>query len=231
MQRHPHPLKHCQTTMTLHLGANSASRTRAIAFRRAPRRPPSAPPLPRRSRLYLKTPISASAAVPSTGLSSTLSIDSYSEPKAQLQQLLRQDHPQGVPPTDLPPTPKSATLGDVLPYIAKLALADRQLYWRATAALLALLFSKAAGLIAPWYFKTAVDAMGVAGGVQGSTGMHAAVVALLLSGACRAASSLSKELQHPLFTPLSQVNLMVFIFLFLPIAFFSPCCCWKKATV
>lgn len=41
-------------------------------------------------------------------------------------------------PHKLPPTPRTATLGDVLPYLARLALGETQLYWRVAGALLAL---------------------------------------------------------------------------------------------
>ncbi len=48
-------------------------------------------------------------------------------------------------PADLPPPPKSASLVHVLPYLARLALADRQLYWRLGLAFLLMCLSKAAG--------------------------------------------------------------------------------------
>lgn len=105
-------------------------------------------------------------------------------------------------PSPLPPSPKSATLLEVMPYLAKLALGESNLYWRLGAALTLLIFSKATGVLAPIYFKQAVDALSSSGTAQAM--MKAAVAALLLSGACRAASGLSKELQHPLFTPVSQ---------------------------
>jgi len=41
-------------------------------------------------------------------------------------------------PAPLPPTPRAATLDAVLPYLAKLALGEGQLYWRVGAALVAL---------------------------------------------------------------------------------------------
>lgn len=39
---------------------------------------------------------------------------------------------------------------------------------------------------------------------SGNAALPACIAALALSGLCRAASALSKELQHPLFTPVSQ---------------------------
>lgn len=46
----------------------------------------------------------------------------------------------------LPPPPPAATLKDVLPYLAKLALSEKQLYWRMALALVCMVTSKAAGL-------------------------------------------------------------------------------------
>lgn len=56
--------------------------------------------------------------------------------------------------------------------------------------------------MAPLYFKHAVDAL-ASGSSAG--GAKAAIMALLWSGACRIVSGVSKELQHPVFTPVSQV--------------------------
>ena len=53
------------------------------------------------------------------------------------------------------------------------------------------------------YFKHAVDAMGTRGGAA----VTAAVAALLTSGLCRIVNGVAKELQHPFFTPVSQVSL------------------------
>lgn len=41
-------------------------------------------------------------------------------------------------PAVLPPTPEAATLNAVLPYLARLALGEAQLYWRVGGALIAL---------------------------------------------------------------------------------------------
>lgn len=48
-------------------------------------------------------------------------------------------------PPALPPPPKSGNLLDVLPYLVRLAVADRQLWWRLGIAVLLMLASKAAG--------------------------------------------------------------------------------------
>ncbi len=57
------------------------------------------------------------------------------------------------------------------------------------------------------YFKHAVDALGTGpgAGVAG-TGAAAAVSALLMSGACRVVSGITKEAQLPVFTPVAQVS-------------------------
>ena len=59
--------------------------------------------------------------------------------------------------------------------------------------------------MAPLYFKKAVDALAT----QTHVAAQAAVMALLWSGACRIVNGLAKELQHPIFTPVAQVQLKV----------------------
>lgn len=100
-------------------------------------------------------------------------------------------------PLPLPPTPKSSNFMDVFPYLAKLALSEKTLYWRLAAALALMVLSKVAGLMAPVYFKNAVDAMG-------KSAVPATVAALLTSGLCRIVNGVAKEIQHPCFTPISQ---------------------------
>jgi len=100
-------------------------------------------------------------------------------------------------PLELPPTPKSSGLMDVFPYLAKLALSEKTLYWRLAGALALMVISKVAGLMAPMYFKHAVDAMG-------HSAVQASVAALLTSGMCRIVNGVAKEIQHPCFTPISQ---------------------------
>ena len=53
------------------------------------------------------------------------------------------------------------------------------------------------------YLKRAVDALG---GVVTEAGVRACALALLASGACRIANSVAKELQGPVFTPVSQAG-------------------------
>lgn len=59
------------------------------------------------------------------------------------------------------------------------------------------------GLAAPVFLKQAIDALGA---TPTQAAVHAAVIALLLSGACRVLNSLAKEAQGPLFTPVSQAS-------------------------
>lgn len=59
-----------------------------------------------------------------------------------------------------------------------------------------------AGLMAPLYFKKAVDALAT----QTHVAAQAAVMALLWSGGCRIVNGLAKELQHPIFTPVAQAR-------------------------
>ena len=56
-----------------------------------------------------------------------------------------------------------------------------------------------AGLLAPVYFKYSVDAMG-------RSAVSATIAALLTSGLCRIINGVAKEIQHPCFTPISQVG-------------------------
>ena len=60
------------------------------------------------------------------------------------------------------------------------------------------------------FLKQAIDALG--GGNPAQHAIKAAVAALLISGACRIVSSLAKEAQGPLFTPVSQVLQTFFFF-------------------
>lgn len=109
------------------------------------------------------------------------------------------------PPAPLPDPPTAGTLAQVLPYLLRLAFGEAQLSWRLAAALALLVTSKAAGLAAPFYFKRAVDAMSsgfVAAGGGGAA--QAAAAGLVLFGACRALSGVAKELQGPVFAPVSQ---------------------------
>ena len=65
--------------------------------------------------------------------------------------------------------------------------------------------SKAAGLASPFYFKSAVDALSMGAAGAGPRAAAAATTALLLAGACRMISGIAKEVQGPIFAPVSQV--------------------------
>lgn len=102
----------------------------------------------------------------------------------------------------MPPVPASATLVDVLPYLVKLALCDPSVVWRIGVAMGALVVSKAAGLLSPLYFKSAIDML--TGDAVAFTWISSVSMALILSGVCRGVNALAKEAQHPIFTPVSQ---------------------------
>lgn len=55
------------------------------------------------------------------------------------------DYGELAAPPALPPTPKSSSLLDVFPYLARLALSERSLYWRLALALVLMVASKVAG--------------------------------------------------------------------------------------
>lgn len=72
------------------------------------------------------------------------------------------------------------------------------------------------------YLKRAVDALG---GVVTEAGVRACALALLASGACRIANSVAKELQGPVFTPVSQAGHAPLTSLATP----SHLCCMSRA--
>ena len=100
--------------------------------------------------------------------------------------------------------PHSATLVDVLPYLVRLALHDASLVWRIGFATMAMVVSKAAGLMAPLYFKHAVDLISSPPSLAQGGWITTVSMALVLNGLCRAVNALAKEAQHPIFTPVSQ---------------------------
>ncbi|WPT13144.1 ABC transporter B family member 25 [Picochlorum sp. SENEW3] len=113
--------------------------------------------------------------------------------------LIERDHKQKK---GMPPVPASATLVDVLPYLLQLALCDPSVVWRIGVAMGALVVSKAAGLLSPLYFKSAIDML--TGDAVAFTWISSVSMALVLSGVCRGVNALAKEAQHPIFTPVSQ---------------------------
>lgn len=55
-------------------------------------------------------------------------------------------HLEWVSPGDLPPTPQKTTIFTIMPYLLKLALAEKQLYWRIGIATSFLVVSKITGV-------------------------------------------------------------------------------------
>jgi len=104
----------------------------------------------------------------------------------------------------LPPTPKSSVLLDVMPYLLKLAMSENHLIARLACALGFLGIAKAAGLAVPLLFKQAVDCLTSGAGSPSAASIQAATAALLLSGVCRVAAAVCKELQSVTFSPVSQ---------------------------
>ena len=64
------------------------------------------------------------------------------------------------PPPRLPPPPGSSSLLEVGPYLLKLALSERNLWWRLAAALALMILSKAAGAPADGVVQSACVACG-----------------------------------------------------------------------
>ncbi|WIA17936.1 hypothetical protein OEZ85_009429 [Tetradesmus obliquus] len=101
----------------------------------------------------------------------------------------------------LPAPPKSGqSLADVLPYLLKLALSEKQLKWRLGAAFACMLVSKAAGLSGPLFLKAAVDTLSAGDAAV----LLPAVQCVLCFGLCGVVQHLTKELTYPTFTPISQ---------------------------
>lgn len=168
------------------------------------------------------------AAAAESALGAPLMLLPYSE-------ILQQAVDPKAQPKPLPRAPASATLPAVLPFLIKLALQERQLWWRAGGALACLVASKSAGALPPWphaqaatrttespreslvvtsfltgllcplFFKRAVDAFSLQASAPLATVLTVATQCLLLYGACDILKHVAKELQAPLFTPLSQV--------------------------
>lgn len=113
-----------------------------IAARRAVPRGGTSP-LPRRApprRLLAPLAAAVGAAWPCNGAASNGVVNGAVPDKGDgLDELLRGPGAAYHPPAPLPPTPTAATLAALMPYLAKLALGERQLVWRVTGALMALL--------------------------------------------------------------------------------------------
>ena len=102
--------------------------------------------------------------------------------------------------------PASSELVDVLPFLGRLALVDSQLVWRMLLAFGLVIVSKAAGLLAPLYFKQAVDALSLSTAASAAASTVPLVTAaLFFHGVARAINSLAKESQAIVFTPVAQL--------------------------
>jgi ABC-type transport system involved in Fe-S cluster assembly fused permease/ATPase subunit len=99
--------------------------------------------------------------------------------------------------------PASSELIDVLPFLGRLALVDSQLAWRLLLALGLVVVSKAAGLVAPLYFKQAVDGLSASPAAPIAS-MSIITAAIVYHGIARGINSLAKEAQAIVFTPVSQ---------------------------
>ncbi len=103
--------------------------------------------------------------------------------------------------------PDSSKLGDVLPYLWQVALADRSLRGRLGGAVVSLVIAKSLGLCVPLLFKHAVDALASATGGTAAAmaeAAKAAAIALAASGAAKALSGLASELRVLSFMPVAQ---------------------------
>ncbi|KAI8464686.1 MAG: ATP-binding cassette superfamily [Monoraphidium minutum] len=102
--------------------------------------------------------------------------------------------------TPLPEPPNSAAPMAVAKYLAALALGEKKMLWRVGLAFVFMVISKSAGMAGPLFLKHAVDELssGAADALAG------AVRAVVTFGLCGVVQHLSKELQHPTFTPVSQ---------------------------
>jgi hypothetical protein len=115
--------------------------------RRTPARraPPSLRPLSLSRRTPLRrlgNPLAAAVGTswPSNGSLSNGHIDSVDGNKGDdLDDMVQGPGAEYHPPAPLPATPTAATLAALMPYLAKLALGERQLVWRVGGALIALL--------------------------------------------------------------------------------------------
>ena len=111
---------------------------------------------------------------------------------------------------DIPPPP-SARLGDVMPYLYKISVAQPGTALRLAFAVCFMLVQKSTGLAVPILFKRAVDHLTAAAvfssaadaaGVAAALG--AAATAIVYSGAFKAMSGVATELRSVAFTPVAQ---------------------------
>jgi ABC-type transport system involved in Fe-S cluster assembly fused permease/ATPase subunit len=111
---------------------------------------------------------------------------------------------------DIPPPP-SARLGDVMPYLYKISVAQPGTALRLAFAVCFMLVQKSTGLAVPILFKTAVDHLTAAAVFSSqadaagvSAALAAAAMAIVYSGAFKATSGVATELRSVAFTPVAQ---------------------------
>ena len=124
-------------------------------------------------------------------------------------------------PRQLPRVPSTTDLGTLIPWLAKLALGETQHLWRIALSITMMCVSKGAGLMCPFFVKQAVDALApsattplflphpqLAASFGANWGiplpLQAACFAVLCFGAADMIKNVSKELQMPLFLPVTQ---------------------------
>eukprot|EP00882_Tetradesmus_deserticola_P017533 GHRQ01018783.1.p1 GENE.GHRQ01018783.1~~GHRQ01018783.1.p1 ORF type:complete len:477 (+),score=203.35 GHRQ01018783.1:760-2190(+) len=179
---------HCSMAMSRgHVQRRHAPTAGAAAARPLPLLLPCRPSALTRSRLRTFRIQAAAAAV------------SYSDLNGSSSATWQANKAYEVAP--LPAPPKSGqSLTDVLPYLFKLALSEKQLKWRLGAAFACMLVSKAAGLSGPLFLKAAVDTLSAGGAAV----LLPAVRCVLCFGLSGIIQHLTKELTYPIFTPISQ---------------------------
>ncbi|KAL6753645.1 hypothetical protein V8C86DRAFT_448357 [Haematococcus lacustris] len=104
----------------------------------------------------------------------------------------------------LPEPPTESTFAAVIPWLVKLAVAESKSWWRIALAFMCLVGSKFAGMMCPVMIKNAIDAFSAAPNQPAQLIVSTATKFVLLYGLCDMLKHTFKELQAPLFTPVSQ---------------------------
>jgi hypothetical protein len=126
-------------------------------------------------------------------------------------------------PKKLPRPPDKTSIESLVPWLAKLAMGETEHLWRIAFSMSLMVVSKCAGLMCPWLIKQAVDSLAVgntahnalflphaqwATSVGSSLGvplsLQAAGFAVLCFGAADMIKNVAKELQMPIFLPVTQ---------------------------
>ncbi|KAJ9528985.1 hypothetical protein QJQ45_000551 [Haematococcus lacustris] len=104
----------------------------------------------------------------------------------------------------LPEPPTESTFAAVIPWLVKLAVAESKSWWRIALAFMCLVGSKFAGMMCPVMIKNAIDAFSAGPNQPAQLIVSTATKFVLLYGLCDMLKHTFKELQAPLFTPVSQ---------------------------